>query len=88
MNFFSLSTIEAKESFTELVNRVDHHKERIIITRRGKEIAALVPIEDFAELQVSQNKTDLQEALGALKEAREAGTVSLSKLKEEIGYDK
>lgn len=81
----SINTAEAKEQFTELVNRVAHNKEHIVLTRRGKEIAAIIPIEDLHLLFTSQNQHDLHEAIDALKEAREKGTLSLNQLKEKIG---
>jgi prevent-host-death family protein len=80
-----VSTIDAKEEFSELINRVSHNKERIILTRRGKEIAAIVPLEDFYRLQQSQSKSDLEEALEALQEARTKGTTTLEDLLTEIG---
>ena len=80
-----INTMEAKEEFSELINRVAHHKEHIILTRRDKEIAAIIPIEDLKLLQASQDKNDLEEAVEALKEARKQGTVTLDGLKEEIG---
>lgn len=79
-----MNTIDAKEQFTDLVNRVVHNKERIILTRRGKEIAAIIPVEDLEVLQHSQDKHDLYEAINALKEARAEGTISLEQLKEEV----
>jgi len=80
-----ISTVNAKQEFSELIHRVSHNKERIILTRRGQEIAAIVPLEDLHILQSSQNQSDLQEAIDALKEARSSGTISLDTLKEEIG---
>jgi len=80
-----ISTIDAKEEFSELINRVSHGKERIILTRRGKEIAAIVPLEDLLFLQKSQSKNDLDEAVEALQEARTQGAKSLEDLKDEIG---
>lgn len=85
MTTTSINTIEAKEEFSELVNRVSHYKERIILTRRGKEIAALIPIEDLQLLQDSQSKNDLEQAVEALQEARNQGTISLADFKEQIG---
>jgi prevent-host-death family protein len=85
MTTTQLNTIEAKEQFADLINRVAHNKERIVLTRRGKEIAAIIPIEDLALLMESQDKHDLHEAIDALKEARNAGTVSLEQLKEDLG---
>lgn len=75
-----MNTIEAKEDFADLISRVSHHKERVILTRRGKEVAAIIPIEDFALLQASQNKSDLEEAAEALKEARDKGVITLDAL--------
>lgn len=80
-----ISTVDAKEEFSELINRVSHNKERIILTRRGKEIAAIVPIEDLLHLQKSQSKNDLDEAVEALQEARNLGTVTLEDLKTKVG---
>ena len=83
MTIIHINTIEAKEQFTDLINRVAHNKEQIILTRRGKELAAIIPLEDFQLLQASQDKHDLREAIDALKEARQDGTLTLEKLKEE-----
>ncbi len=80
-----VSTLDAKEEFSELINRVSHNKERIILTRRGKEIAVIIPIEDFQHLQKSQSKNDLDEAVEALQEARNLGTMSLEDLKAKVG---
>lgn len=81
----TISAADAKEELPELLNRVSHYKEHIIITRRGKEIAALIPIEDLQLIKESQNKNDLQEAVESLKQAREEGTITLQQLKNEIG---
>lgn len=79
-----VNTIDAKEEFSELVNRVSHNKERIILTRRGKEIAAIVPLEDFLELEQKQNRNDLDAALEAFQEARIRGTITLEDFKSEV----
>lgn len=80
-----LNTVDAKEQFTDLINRVVHSKERVIITRRGQEIAAIIPLEDLILLQETQDRYDLREAIEALKEMRNVGTMTLDQLKEEIG---
>jgi len=85
MTTTSINTVEAREEFSELVNRVYHHKERIILTRRGKDIAAIVPLEDLFLLEESQSKSDLEEAVEALQEARNKGTITLRDLTDEIG---
>ncbi len=79
-----INTVEAKEEFAELINRVSHHKDRIILLRRDKEVAAIIPIEDLQSLQVCKDKSDLDEAVSALNEARKQGTLPLEALKETL----
>lgn len=86
MTTSAINTIDAKEEFSQLINRVSQNKERIILMRRGKEIAAIIPIEEFTQLQVAQNQADLNEALEALKEARKQGSLTLDELKTAIGH--
>ena len=81
----TITTVEAREKFSDLVNQVEHEKERIILTRRGAQVAAIVPLEDLQLLERSSDKVDLQEAISALKDAREHGTTTLEQLQEEVG---
>ncbi|HZK66366.1 MAG TPA: type II toxin-antitoxin system prevent-host-death family antitoxin [Chloroflexota bacterium] len=75
----------ARDQFPEIINRAAYAKERTVVTRRDKEVAAVVPIEDLRLLQEIENHMDVEEALEALKEAREKGTISLESLKAELG---
>jgi prevent-host-death family protein len=43
----TVGVAEAKAKFSELLGRVAHGGERIIVHRRGKAVAALVPIADL-----------------------------------------
>lgn len=85
MTTTTINTIEAKEQFSDLINRVAHNDEQIIITRRGKELAVIISVEDYKLLQASQDKYDLREAIDSLKTARSSGTISLETLKDDIG---
>ncbi|HEX2549189.1 MAG TPA: type II toxin-antitoxin system Phd/YefM family antitoxin [Gammaproteobacteria bacterium] len=80
-----INTMDAKEQFSDLLTRVSHHKERVILTRRGKEIAVIIPVEDLHLLEESEDRHDLREAIDSLKEARNIGTVTLEQLKDEVG---
>ncbi len=84
MTTTSINTADAKEEFSELINRVAHNKERIVLTRRGKEIAVIIPIEDLHLLQSLQDKQDLQDAVDALKDARHHGSMTLEDFKEQM----
>jgi prevent-host-death family protein len=72
-----LATSEVRESFAETLNRVAYQGERVVMHRRGKDVAALVPLEDLAALEALENQRDLAAARKAL---REKGSVPLEKL--------
>jgi prevent-host-death family protein len=46
-----ISASDARKEFAEIVNRVAYGKERVVIGRRGKELAAVVPIADLRRLE-------------------------------------
>ena len=78
----SLAASEVRGSFAEILNRVAYRGERVVMHRRGKPVAALVPLEDLAALEALENESDLAAARKAL---REKGSVPLEKLKAELG---
>ncbi|HWN43306.1 MAG TPA: type II toxin-antitoxin system Phd/YefM family antitoxin [Thermoanaerobaculia bacterium] len=82
----TLSATEAHERFSELLSRVASGKERIVLTRAGEELVAVVPIEDLALVEALEDRADIEEAREALREAQENGTVSLADLKAELGF--
>jgi prevent-host-death family protein len=81
----TLSTTDAQEKFSELLRRVAAEKERIVLTRAGEELVAVVPIEDLALMEALEDRADIEDAREALREAREKGTISLADLKAELG---
>lgn len=46
-----LTTSEARDEFSEILNRVAYGRERVVIRRRGKDLAAVIPIEDLRRLE-------------------------------------
>jgi len=80
-----VSTVDARSQFSEIINRAAFGKERMILTRRGKEIVAVVPIEDVRLLESLEDRIDLDEARSALVESKKKGTVSWQKIKKELG---
>lgn len=79
-----ISTAEAREHFSELVNRTCYGNERITLTRRGKQIAAIISIEDLALLEKLEDELDIKDAIAAMSEVKEKGTISLAELKKEL----
>ena len=43
----TVTTVEARDQFSRLVNRVGYGSERLVITRRGVKLAALIPFQEF-----------------------------------------
>jgi len=52
------STSAARGSFADMLNRAAYGKERVVVTRRGKPLAAIVPMEDMAVLDALANDRD------------------------------
>ncbi len=81
----SVNTTEARENLAEVINRVSYAKDRVRITRRGKQVAAVVPIEDLELLERLEDEMDIREAKKALADARQHGTIPWEEAKEELG---
>jgi prevent-host-death family protein len=80
-----LSIAEARDQFSEAINRAAYGKERIFVTRRGRRLAVIVPVEDIEALEAIEDRIDLEEAAKARAEAKENGTISLAEMKAKYG---
>ncbi|HKI01096.1 MAG TPA: prevent-host-death family protein [Thermoanaerobaculia bacterium] len=69
----------------DLVHRVAEQKERVVVRYEGREIGALVPLEDLAVLQRVEDQADLMEAREALAEIERDGTISWEQVKIDLG---
>jgi len=81
----AVSTVTARNEFSTVLNRAAFGKERVILARRGKAIAAIVPMEDVKLLRALEDRADLADAIKAEREALEKGTISLADLKRDLG---
>ena len=54
--------VEARNQLGQLVGRVRHGQEHILITEYGKPAAALIPISELEELQRLRDEADIAEA--------------------------
>ena len=75
----------ACKDFTGTLNRVARHKERLVLSRRGRDVVAIVPVEDLDFLQMLEDRIDLDDARASLAESRKKGTIPWKKLKAELG---
>ena len=57
----TISVVEARRRFSEIINRVVHRHERIVISRRGRPVAAVINLDDLARLgQMPDNATPVE----------------------------
>jgi PHD/YefM family antitoxin component YafN of YafNO toxin-antitoxin module len=64
-------------------------RERLIIIREGKGVAAIVPLHDLEsleELDEILDQADIPELEAARKEAQESGTLPLSEFMARLGF--
>lgn len=77
-----LKSTQIEKNFSTVVDEVAKEKERIILTQKGKELIALVPVEDAQLLEDLEDRHDLEEARKVLKEE---GSIPWEKLKADLG---
>jgi prevent-host-death family protein len=58
-----MTTVEARENFSELINQAAYGNERIILTRRGKALVAVVSLEDLQRLNQSNVVSSMYETI-------------------------
>ena len=77
-----MSASKARDEFSDALNRVAYKGERIVLRRRGKDVAVLVSVEDLKLLEEIEDRIDVEEAKKSL---REKGGFEWKKLKKELG---
>ena len=50
ITMLKMTTVEARENFSDLINKAAYGNERVILTRRGKSLAAVIPLNDLSSL--------------------------------------
>jgi prevent-host-death family protein len=76
---------EAREEFATIVNKVAFGGERVRLTRHGKAVAAVVPIEDAELLEELEDAIDVELALEALADPENQTPIPLEEVKRQLG---
>lgn len=69
---------EARDGFADALNRVAYGRDRVVVERRGKPVAAIVSLYDLKcleEIEAREDAEDIADHIAAMEEAREKGTV-------------
>lgn len=79
---FSFSS--ARSNLAAIANSVAYAGKRVIITRKGKQLVAMVPIEDLEALEAIEDRVDLDDARKALADSKNKGTISWESIKRKL----
>lgn len=79
-----VTTAEARKNMAELLNRAAYGGERFVVTRHGKELVAIVPLEDATLLDRLRGFLEKRDYEAALREVAEAGTVSWDEVRRDL----
>lgn len=81
----TMTAAGARSQFSEIVDRAAFGGERVVVTRRGKPLAALVTIEDLALLEELEDRADVRDFRVARKAAGRETAVPWRELKRKLG---
>ena len=81
----AVSVADARSDLAELLNRVAYGKERLVITRHGRELAAIVPIEDLQLANRLRRFVARKDVARALAELDAGKAPSWDQLRQELG---
>jgi len=82
----SVSLTELRESLPDTIGRVAHGKERLLIKRHNRPVAAVVSMDDVRLLETLDNVLDLEAAAEALEEIASGGDLkSAAEFRKELG---
>jgi prevent-host-death family protein len=78
-----VAVIDARKDLADILNRAAYGKERVVLTRRGKDVAAIVPMDDLAILEALEDQMDLTESEKILERVKRGSedTLSLEEVK-------
>jgi prevent-host-death family protein len=78
-----ISISDIRDQLADAINRVAYGDERIILTRRGKGVVALVSMEELRFLERCEDQYDVTEARKALAEGGKP--IPLEEVKKRLG---
>lgn len=75
---------DARRDLSDILNRVVYGGERVVITRHGKDVAAIVSSKDLEALEKIEDMIDVTEAEKRLSEGRK-NAVPYEAIRKEMG---
>jgi prevent-host-death family protein len=81
----AVSVAEARSGLADLLNRVAYGKERLVVTRHGRQLAAIVPIEDLDLLDRLRGFVMRKDVVRALRDLDSGRARPWQELRAELG---
>ena len=78
-----MTASQARKELAETLNQVVYRGERIVLHRRGKDLAAIVPLADLELVEALEDRMDVEAARKALKQR--GANIPLARIKAELG---
>ena len=75
---------EAREAFSTTINRVAFGGERVVLTRHGRRVAAVVPIADLELIEAIEDAHDLDDVRAALADPANRERTAWEELKAQL----
>jgi prevent-host-death family protein len=79
-----ITTAQARKHMAELLNRAAYGGERFVVTRHGKGLVAIVPLEDVTLLDRLRALLAKKDFEAALTEMEDAGTRSWDEVRRDL----
>lgn len=76
-----LTASQARQHFSDILNRAAFGRERVLVHRGKKPVAAIMPVEDYEFLEELEDRIDVEEARKRINEP----TIPWSKVKKQLG---
>lgn len=61
---------DAREHLSDVVDRARYTQERVVLTKRGREVGAIISIDDLKLLEMLEDQLDIKEARQSLEESQ------------------
>jgi len=65
-----LSTVDVRDSFAAVLDRAALGRERVVVTRHGEPLAAIVPLEDLELLEELERRVERRQASATARPLR------------------
>ena len=80
----AVSTVDARDRLSDVINRAAYGGERVVLTRRGRALAAIVPMRDVERLEALEDRLEAADFRKAKKAAARGRATAWPELKREL----